>query len=441
MIITEEKRDGFYFNENGEWIPDGWKKSKISDHLKTQSSATVGVMYPGKHTDKGVPLVKVGNVVDGRIPSMPEFTISEEVDQQYSKTRLDGNELIVTLVGEPGECIVATEKMKGWNVARALAVVRFKDESIREWIAYYLKSRDAKHQIEGFLNTTVQKTLNLKELKIVEFLEPPTDERKEVVKLLRSLDDKIELFREQNETLEALAQTLFKRWFIDFNFPDEIGKPYKDSGGVMVASELGEIPEGWKADMLNDYISISGGGTPSTTEPSYWDGEIAWSSPKDLSDRPDAFLFQTNKTITTEGLRKISSGLNPAGSLLLSSRAPIGYIAFADIPIAINQGYIAFAPEQYLSNQFMYLWLKKNMCVVTNAANGSTFLEISKRAFKEIETVIPGEAVLRGFQSLILPQFEKIRSNLIQIRTLTQLRDTLLPKLMKGEIRIKKGAF
>jgi len=436
MSTIEEKREGFYLSEDGKWIPVGWRKSKISNYLKTPSSATVGVMYPGEHKDDGVPLVRVGDVTDGRITAAPSFKISDEVDSKYSKTRLEGNELIVTLVGEPGECVVANEKMKGWNVARALAVVRFHDQSIREWIRYSLKTRDCIHQVEGFLNTTVQKTLNLKELKVVEFLDPPSSERTQVVKLLQSFEDKIELLREQNETLETLAQILFKQWFIDFNFPDENGNPYKDSGGKMIPSELGEIPEGWKTDKIDEYISISGGGTPSTKEPDYWDGNIAWSSPKDLSDRPDVYLFKTNKMITDQGLKSISSNLNPIGSLLLSSRAPIGYVALNDIPVAVNQGYIVFAPHQYFSNQFMFLWLKKYMHLVNNAANGSTFLEISKKAFKEIETIIPDQTALSTFQNLIEPVFDKLRSNLKQIQTLTQLRDTLLPKLMKGEIRV-----
>jgi type I restriction enzyme S subunit len=305
------------------------------------------------------------------------------------------------------------------------------------FLRWWLNSPVIANHIRGFYDGSVAERLNLPVIRTLPVAMPPLAEQKSIAAVLGCLDDKIELLREQNETLETLAQTFFKRWFIDFNFPDENGNLYKDSGGEMVASELGEIPKGWKADILNDYISISGGGTPSTKEPSYWNGEVAWSSPKDLSDRPDAFLFETNKTITASGLGSISSGLNQTGSLLLSSRAPIGYVAFADIPIAVNQGYIVFAPDQYLSNQFMFLWLKKYMSVVNNAANGSTFLEISKKAFKEIVTIIPNERVLHDFQNLILPQFEKLRSNLIQIRTLTLLRETLLPKLMKGELRIR----
>lgn len=409
MSTSEETRVGFYFSEDGEWVPDGWNRTNWEDEI----TLNYGKAIKGyQEKQSGYPVYGTNGPIG------------------YHEEKLfDGPAVILGRKGANRG--VEYSESDFWVVDTAYGVEP-KNENHPKWLYYKLIADKIGEIDDGSpIPSTPRAFVYATEVNI-----PSPSEQKAIAAVLGSLDDKIELLREQNETLEALAQTLFKRWFIDFNFPDENGNPYKDSGGKMVASELGEIPEGWKADKLDGYISISGGGTPSTKEPSYWDGGIAWSSPKDLSDRPDAFLFETNKTITTEGLGAISSGLNSVGSLLLSSRAPIGYIAFSDIPVAVNQGYIVFAPEQYLSNQFMFLWLKKYMSAVTNAANGSTFLEISKKAFKEIESIIPNEGVLQGFQSLIDPLFEKLKNNLIQIRTLTHLRDTLLPKLMKGEIRV-----
>ena len=137
-----------------------------------------------------------------------------------------------------------------------------------------------------------------------------------------------------------------------------------------------------------------------------------------------------------EGLNKISSGLLPKGTLLLSSRAPVGYLSITHIELAINQGYIALLPQQYLSNNYMYLWLDKYMQVVKNAANGSTFLEISKTAFRNIECVIPLQDILEKFDQIIEPIFSKVLYNTIQIQSLTKTRDTLLPKLMSGQARV-----
>ncbi|EKD86152.1 MAG: hypothetical protein ACD_37C00442G0003 [uncultured bacterium] len=266
---------------------------------------------------------------------------------------------------------------------------------------------------------------------------PPLVEQKEIVGILSSLDNKIELLRKQNETLEQIAQAIFNEWFVEFNFPNEKGEPYKASGGKMIESELGEIPEGWEIDRISDYVTIRGGTTPSTKIKDYWNGNIAWTSPKDLSGLNAMFLLKTEKKITEEGLKKIGSGLLPKGTLLLSSRAPIGYLAISSIDIAINQGYIAFLSGQYFSNNYMFLWLKANMQKVINAANGSTFLEISKSSFQKIECFVPEEGILKEFDLITQAIFEKISKNLYQIETLSQVRGALLPRLMSGEARVK----
>ena len=419
-----------------EVLPEEWHWCGLDD-------VSVGV-YDCPHTTPRIVeegdfySVRTQDVLGGKFNSRDCAKVSEETFRsRISRAEPQYGDLFYSREGTYFGIAAEVPKDTHVCLGQRMVLIRPAQELINHsFLKWWLNSSIIAGHIKGFYDGSVAERLNLPVIRTLPVALPPLAEQKAIAAVLGSLDDKIELLREQNETLEALAQTLFKRRFIDFNFPDENDNPYKDSGGKVIASELGEIPEGWKVDKLDGYISISGGGTPSTKEPSYWDGGIAWSSPKDLSDRPDAFLFETNKTITSEGLGTISSGLNPVGSLLLSSRAPIGYIAFADIPVAVNQGYIVFAPEQYLSNQFMFLWLKKYMSAVTNAANGSTFLEISKKAFKEIETIIPNEGVLQGFQNLINPLFEKLKNNLIQIRTLTQLRNTLLPKLMKGEIRV-----
>lgn len=420
-----------------EELPEGW-------HWCGLDNVTEGVFdcphSTPKHVDEGkFYSVRTQDILGGKFDLKNCARVSEETYRsRISRAEPKFGDLVYSREGTYFGIAAEVPQNAFVCLGQRMVLIRPKQNLVyHSFLRWWLNSPVIANHIRGFYDGSVAERLNLPVIRTLPVAMPPLPEQKAIAAVLGCLDDKIELLREQNETLEALAQILFKRWFIDFNFPDENGNPYKDSGGKMVASELGEIPKGWKADVLNDYISISGGGTPSTKEPTYWNGEIAWSSPKDLSDRPDAFLFETNKTITSSGLGSISSGLNQAGSLLLSSRAPIGYVAFADIPVAVNQGYIVFAPDQYLSNQFMFLWLKKYMSVVNNAANGSTFLEISKKAFKEIVTIIPNEGVLHDFQNLILPQFEKLRSNLIQIRTLTLLRETLLPKLMKGELRIR----
>lgn len=251
------------------------------------------------------------------------------------------------------------------------------------------------------------------------------EEQKSIANVLTAFDDKIENLRAQNDTLEQTAQTIFTEWFGKYQIGD------------LSADMAGELPEGWRVGKLGEVTKICGGTTPSTLNPDFWGGTIYWTSPKDLSNSKEMFLLSTEKTITEKGLKKISSGLLPKKTLLLSSRAPIGYLSITDIELAINQGYIALLANQHLSNQYMYLWLKTFIKVVENAGNGSTFLEISKTAFRSIECIIPEKNILRDFDNLINPLFDKVLSNLNQIQTLSQTRDTLLPKLMSGELRVK----
>ena len=241
---------------------------------------------------------------------------------------------------------------------------------------------------------------------------PSLDTQHRIASILTSLDDKIDLLHRENATLEQMAETLFRQWFVV------------------------EAKEEWEEGKLGDILSVKGGTTPSTKEPNFWDGDIAWTSPRDVTTLDGLYLFETEKKITQKGLEQISSGLLPAGTLLMSSRAPVGVLAFAEIPLAINQGYIAILDDKGYSKEFVYLWLKTNMDVVHSYSNGSTFMEISKSAFKSIDIVIPPKEEVGIFVEKIKPYFEKIRMNEIQIQTLIQTRDGLLPRLMSGEVKI-----
>ena len=210
-----------------------------------------------------------------------------------------------------------------------------------------------------------------------------------------------------------MAETLFRQWFVE------------------------EAGEEWEERCLGDILTVKGGSTPSTKNPEYWGGNIHWTTPRDLSNATSIYLLNTSRTITEKGLEKISSGLLPEGTLLLSSRAPVGYLAFSNMPISINQGYIAILDNKRFSKHWIYLWLKENMDYVKSHANGSTFQEISKSSFRSLLVTLPPEDLRNKFDSIISPVFDKIRKNTLQIRTLENLRDTLLPKLMSGEVRVR----
>ena len=279
-----------------------------------------------------------------------------------------------------------------------------------KFVFYLLHTLDFK----SFNTGSAVPSLNRNHIHSIKISVPEYDEQKAIASVLSSLDDKIDLLHRQNQTLEQMAETLFRQWFVE------------------------EADEDWEIVTLNDVLSVKGGTTPSTKNPEYWDGEIHWTSPRDITSLNSIYLFDTERKITEAGLRKISSGLLPKGTLLMSSRAPVGVLAFAEVRIAINQGYIAVLDNKGFTKEFLYLWLKTNMDYVQSYANGSTFLEISKSAFKSLEIQVPPNELRNKFQEMIIPTFDKIKSNQTQIRTLTALRDTLLPKLMSGEVRVSE---
>ena len=280
-----------------------------------------------------------------------------------------------------------------------------------KYLFYLLKTRllELKNNSAG----SATKFLTLSILKDIRFTLPRLSEQQAIASVLSALDDKIDLLQRQNQTLEQMAATLFRQWFIE------------------------EAKEDWEEVTIGDIFTLKGGSTPSTKESSFWDGNISWTSPRDLSNSKSIFMFDTERKITEAGLAKISSGLLPKRTLLMSSRAPIGYLAITDIEVAINQGYIAIPEHQTYSTEFMYLWCQLNMDTIENAGNGSVFQEISKSSFKDLIFFVPDENTLAKFDAFVKPTFAKIKSNTQQIQTLKSQRDTLLPKLISGEVRLK----
>lgn len=284
---------------------------------------------------------------------------------------------------------------------------------------------------------------------MIEDLEIPDfsiTDQKAIAHILGTLDDKIELNQKMNQTLGDIAKAIFKSWFVDFDpvcakaegrptgLDAEISDLFPDA---FEDSEVGEIPAGWALKTIGDIADCVGGGTPSTKSPEFWDDGIhAWTTPKDLSNSRSIHLMQTDRKITDLGLKKISSGLLPAGTVLLSSRAPVGYLALATEPTAINQGYIALRPKGTVSNYYLLNWCDTNLSEIKSRASGTTFAEISKASFRPIRALAPHDDVMSAFHRIVSPIYERVHVSSKETQLLEDLRDTLLPKLISGELRI-----
>ncbi|MGK0737668.1 restriction endonuclease subunit S [Yokenella regensburgei] len=375
------------------------------------------------------------------------------------------NTIIIGRVGSYCGSVYISEK-KCWVTDNAIiATAKNKNES-SYWF-YLLKNIDLNNYRVGsgqpLINQTIINTISVSIPKL-------SEKRRLIGDFIFLFDQKISLFWGINQTLEQMSQTLFKSWFVDFDpvidnaldagklIPEalqsraELRQKVRNSADFkplpadiralfpneFEETELSWVPKGWKISTADDELVVKGGSTPSTSNEEFWEnGTIHWTSPKDLTGNDSKILLDTSKKITTLGLEKIASGLLPIDTVLMSSRAPIGYLALVKTPMAINQGYIAIPSSRNLSPEYIIYWLENIMDDIKGMAGGTTFAEISKTTFKTISLVIPSKDTVDEFTRLTHQHFEKIVSNTKQITALTALRDTLLPKLISGELSLE----
>ncbi|WP_339263130.1 restriction endonuclease subunit S [Solibacillus sp. FSL W7-1472] len=302
-----------------------------------------------------------------------------------------------------------------------------------KWAFYELLQKDINSMDSGSAIPSTSR----EDFYSLESIVPPLNIQNKIVSTLDLFESKIDNNNSIIRNLEEQMSILFKRWFIDFGFPNDQGLPYRSSGGEMVESELGEIPKGWSVATVNELGEIVGGGTPSKKQEEYYmvDG-IPWITPKDLSSNKSKFIYKGNLDISQLGLAKSSAKLMQKGTVLLSSRAPIGYIAFAGTDVTTNQGFKSIVPNKSYSEYFIYFKLKEILPIIEANAGGSTFKEISGSGLKAIQIILPENEIVDRFHDIALPLFEQIKNLELEIGNLVSLRDSLLPRLLSGEIEI-----
>ena len=269
---------------------------------------------------------------------------------------------------------------------------------------------------------------------------PDISEQRKIVSVLSALDTKIELNNKLNDNLELMAKTLYDYWFVQFDFPDANGKPYKTSGGKMVwSNELKrEVPDGWSSSTLDEIGDITGGSTPTRDNESYFTSNgIAWITPKDLSlNVGKKFIKKGELDVSDEGRNAASLNVMPRGTVLMSSRAPIGYLAIARNEVTTNQGFKSFVPKSYFTTEFIYYTIKNLSPVIENNASGSTFKEVSSSVLKTIYFLAPKEQIIEKYTKTISSVFNMQELLEGENQKLAELRDWLLPMLMNGQVKI-----
>ena len=351
-----------------------------------------------------------------------EKSITEEGLNNSSTKLLHKDNIIISARGTVGELAMIPYDMAFNQSCFGLIA---KGNNDPHFVYYLLKDkvRSLKSQTQGSVFDTITKAT----FDRIECADYSEEDQRRIASILSSLDRKIELNNKINADLEEMAQAIFKNWFVDF-------EPFKD--GKFVDSELGMIPEGWKVGRLDEIADVVGGSTPSKAKPEYYTQKgIAWLTPKDLSNHPAVYTSRGEIDITEEGYNSTSTKLMPKGTILFTSRAPIGYISIAQNDICTNQGFKSLVPKK-AGTCFLYCFLKYVTPEIENKSTGSTFKEASGSLMKSLQVLMPEQKVFEDFETIVSPLFARIESLEKESSRLSLLRDTLLPRLMSGELEV-----
>ena len=426
----------------------GWGVARLEQLLV--GPVRNGIYKPKQFHGRGAKIVNMGEVFKyPRLHAVPMKRVELTTRESSTCSVAIGDLLFArrSLVAEgAGKCCVVTDVDELTTFESSL--IRARPDATRSnplYLYYFFGSPVGLHKLDTIRRHVAVAGITGRDLAQLEIPVPPLSEQRAIARVLGALDDRIELNRRMNETLEGMAWALFKSWFVDFEpvrakmegrdtgLPPDIASLFPDR---LADSELGKIPEGWVVSEIGAEVDAVGGGTPSTKEPSYWNGgQHCWATPKDLSKLSSPTLLGTNRKITDGGLRKISSGLLPRGTVLLSSRAPIGYLAITEVPTAVNQGFIAMICERRLPASYVLSWCRENLARIRAISGGSTFSEISKRAFRPLPVVVPPKGILGVYNKASSWLRDRVVSDTRESVLLARLRDTLLPKLVSGELR------
>ncbi len=429
-----------------------WQEATVGEIAASDRNALVGGPFGSNlvsrdYVDEGIPVIR-GQNMGGRWVSGDSAYVTSTKAASLEANLARPGDIVFTQRGTLGQVsLVPDGPFERYLVSQSQMKLTVNRE-IADPLFFYYVFRSAEQQDyirQHAIQTGVPHT-NLGILRETPVPLPPLREQRAIAHILGTLDDKIELNRRMNKTLEAIARALFKSWFVDFDpvrakaedrdpgLPKPLADLFPDS---FDESELGQIPKGWDTGPILAQARLLSGGTPKTDRPDYWDGDVPWASAKDVSQSRQAFLVATERTITSKGLEESATQLIPARSTVVVARgATTGRMVMFGRDIAMNQ--TCYALDSSMGTPFaLHCLLKEAIEALVHAAHGSVFDTITTSTFSSSRVVLAPGQLLDAFEWLVSPGFHRILAGIEECVSLAALRDTLLPRLISGELRVK----
>lgn len=397
---------------------------------ETQRLETVADFCLGKMLDqkknRGEPLPYLANVN----VRWGEFDLADLREMRFEQHELDRyglkyGDIVMCEGGEPGRCAIWKEQRSSMMIQKALHRIRPHDCLRPEFLFYFFLYKGRSGHLSPFFTGATIKHLPREKLALVEVPVPPLSTQNSIATVLSAYDDLIENNRRRIQLLEQAARLLYKEWFVHLRFPGHEHVKIKNG-----------VPEGWEKKMISDVCDTVGGGTPSTRVPDYWDGDITWVVPTDVTRNDSLILLDSERKITTTGLKSSSAKLVPPETILMTSRASVGFFALMDREVCTNQGFINIIPFSDDMRMYMLFNLLDRVDEIRSNSKGTTYSEISKGRFREMAVIKPSDTILKAFGTSVSTLLNQVRCLKKQIDNLQMVRDLLLPRLMNGEISV-----
>ncbi len=399
-------------------IPEGWVETTLGEIAKVQTGPFGSQLKNEQYIIGGTPVVTVEHIVDFKIKDFNYPSVTEEDAKRLSKYLLKEGDIVFTRVGSVDLSAYVNRNQDGWMFSSRMLSVRPSKEINSKFLSYFFQQSTFRNYLLKIAVGATMPSLNTSILKEIPVSYPSLSEQKSIAAILTSFDDKIELLQAQNKTLEELAQTIFKEWFAKYKVGDK-------------------LPDGWGVGKLSEFGKIICGKTPSKSNEDYFGNDIPFIKIPDMHNK--VFILETTDNLSIEGAKSQNNKMLPKNSICISCIATVGLVSITTKKSQTNQQINSIIPNENYFREFLYFTLTKMKNYLNDLGSGGTAtLNVNTSTFSNIELVKPKEDIIKDFHKLSNPIFEKVLQNNTQIQTLTKTRDALLPKLMSGEIRVKK---